>query len=254
MIVKMTKQLSQAQIKKAIDDGHAEVRSWGNLHRRLESMQDTSWIFRGVTSPHHYPIPSIGREKIFGPYKLEQEKNLFNQFKKRAIALVSGSSFDDWHWLAYAQHIGVPTRLLDWSSSPLAAVFFALEGDSDEDRVVYALKYSQYIHEVEQKDENPLDNKREGRFSAPLAFGRIRAQRGLFTIHPHPTKIFYPKGLRSIVIPSDKVHGFRRLLYKYGIDPWHIYPDMQGLGQQLQWQFKNKVGLGRIFTEESKYS
>ena len=84
----MTKQLSQAQIKKAIDDGHEEVRSWNNLHGKLESMRDTSWIFRGVTSLHHYPIPSIGREKIFGPYKLEQERNLFNEFKKRAIALV----------------------------------------------------------------------------------------------------------------------------------------------------------------------
>jgi hypothetical protein len=248
------KTLSQAEIRKAIDSGHEEVRSWKELHGRLENMRDTAWIFRGVTELNHYPLPSIGREKVFGPYKLAQERHLFAEFKRRVVALVPSPGFDDWHWLAYAQHIGVPTRLLDWSASPLAALFFALEGDSDEDRVLYALKYSQYIHEVDQQNQkDPLSNKHEGRFTAPLAFDRIRAQRGLFTIHPHPTKIFYKNGMRSIVIPSDKVPDFRRRLYKYGIDPWHIYPDMHGLGQQLHWQLKNKVGLGRIFTEDSKY-
>lgn len=250
----MKKQPSQKQIMTAIDDGHKELSSWKQLHGLLEDMRDTAWIFRGVASLSHYPIPSIGREQVFGPYKLAQEEHLLDEFKKRAVALMVNSNFDDWHSLAYAQHIGVPTRLLDWSSSPLIALFFALEPESDEDRVVYAFKFSQYIHEVEQHESGPLKCKKEGRFSPPFAFDRIRAQRGLFTIHPQPTKIFYREGMKTIVIPSNKVNDFRRRLYKYGIDPWHIYPDMQGLGQQLHWQYKNKIGLGKIFTSESKYA
>lgn len=249
----MKEQPSQNQIKKAIDDGHKEVATWKQLHGLLENMRDTAWIFRGVTSPSHYPTPSIGREKIFGPYKLAQEERLFSEFKKRAIALFPTSTFDDWDSLAYAQHIGVPTRLLDWSISPLVALFFALESNSDQDRVVYAFKFSQYIHEVERHESGPLKCSKEGRFSAPFLFDRIRAQRGLFTIHPNPTKIFYREGMRTLLIPSSKVKDFRKRLYKYGIDPWHIYPDMQGLGQQLNWQFKNKVGLGKVFTSDSKY-
>jgi hypothetical protein len=251
---KLTKQPSQDSIRSRIDNGHQVASTWTEFHAKLEKMRDTAWIFRGVSSPFHYPLPSIGRESVFGHYKLAQEKRLFQEFKNRAVALVSDPRFNDWHWLAFAQHIGVPTRLLDWTSSPLVAAFFALESESPEDRVIYAVKYSQYIHEVDHQKKGPFENSQEGRFSAPLAFDRIRAQRGLFTIHPDPTKIFYQEKMRTVLIPANKVRDFRRRLYKYGVDHWHVYPDMHGLGQQLSWQFQNKVGLGKIFTSQSRHA
>lgn len=185
------KKVSKKRLTKAaIDGSHVEIKDWKGLHGELESMRDTGWIFRGVTSPDHYLIPSIGREAVFGPYKLAQEQRLFEEFKNRAAALISDYRFNDWDWLAYGQHIGVPSRLLDWSVSPLVALFFALEGDTGSDRVLYACKYSRYLYEVDHHTTSPFTNKMEGRFTAPLAFDRIRAQRGVFTIHPQPTKIF----------------------------------------------------------------
>lgn len=244
-----TKTQSQEEIKRSVDRGHVTVSGWKTLHEKLESMRDSGWIFRGVSSPEHYLVPSIGREKVYGHYKLAQEQRLFAEFKNRAISLITDPRFNDWDWLAYAQHIGVPTRLLDWSVSPLVALYFALEADNDEHRVVYAVKYSKYVHEVDHRNTDPFDNTQEGRFTAPLAFDRIRAQRGIFTIHPDPTKVFHPKGLKSLLVPNHLVADFRRRLFKYGIDHWHIYPDAHGLGQQLAWQFKNKVGLGSLFVE-----
>lgn len=238
---------SQTNIKKAVDEGHIIIKDWKDLHSKFESMRDSGWIFRGVSSPAHYLIPSIGREKVYGPYKKAQEERLFHEFKNRAIALISDYRFDDWDWLAYAQHIGVPTRLLDWSVTPLVALYFALEENSETDRVIYAVKYSKYVHEVDHRNIGPFDNSKEGRFTAPLAFDRIRMQRGIFTIHPHPTKVFNPNGLKSFLIKKELVNDFRRRLFKYGIDHWHIYPDAHGLGMQLAWQFKNKVGLGSLF-------
>jgi hypothetical protein len=108
----------------------------------LGRMSDTGWILRGVSSPDHYPVPSIGREKIYGPYKLAQEERLIQEFKHRAVSLIDGGSFDDWHWLAYAQHLGVPTRLLDWTVNPLVAAFFALHSDCDSDGAIFCVKYS----------------------------------------------------------------------------------------------------------------
>lgn len=238
--------LSQRDVKKAIDSSHTNVKNWTHFHAQLEEMRDTGWIFRGVSSPTHYPIPSIGREDVFGRYKQTQEERLFQEFKDRAIALMNDHRFNDWDWLAFAQHIGVPTRLLDWTTNPLVAAFFALESDSEEDRIIYAVKYSRFIYEVDHKDCGPFDNTEEGRFTAPLAFDRIRAQRGLFTIHPEPTKIFYPKGMKTLLIEAKNANDFRRRLFKYGFDHWHVYPDAHGLGRQLNWQFKNKVGLGLV--------
>jgi hypothetical protein len=245
-----TKSLSRDAIKSDVAKRRVKVSDWRSLHQHLESMRDSGWIFRGVSSPDHYLLPSIGRESVYGHYKLAQEQRLFEEFKIRAISLMSDPRFDDWHWLAYAQHIGVPTRLLDWTVSPLVALYFALEAESDSDRVLYAVSYSRYIHEVDHGNSGPFSNTKEGRFTAPLAFDRIRSQRGIFTIHPEPTKIFHPKGLKSFLIPAELVKDFRRRLFKYGIDHWHVYPDAHGLGLQLAWQFKNKVGLGSVFVSK----
>lgn len=240
----MKKKPTDAEIKRKIDAGRIRVSDWPDLHRHLEDMRDSGWIFRGVVSTSHYPVPSIGREDEYGEYDPQQERSLFEEFKLRVAALMNDPRLDDWDWLAYAQHIGVPTRLLDWTASPLAALFFALERDSNEDRIVYAVKYSKSIHEIDRSARSPFDNHTEGRFTPPLKFARLQAQRGLFTIHPDPTKIFYVKGMQALLIPSDKVAGFRRRLFKYGIDHWHNYPDAYGLGQQMSWQYKNRVGVG----------
>jgi hypothetical protein len=243
----MTKQLTQVEIKKRIDSHHIVVETWEQLHAALGRMSDTGWIFRGVSSPEHRPIPAIGREKIYGPYKRAQEERLLQEFKHRAVSLIDGRGFDDWHWLAYAQHLGVPTRLLDWTVSPLVAAYFALQADCDSDRAIFCVKYSQYIHEVDRIGSSPFESHREGRFTPPLVFDRIRAQRGLFTIHPDPTKVFYHHSLRVVRIANASVVKLRKRLFKYGIDHWHIYPDAEGLGQQLRWQYRNKIGLGSYF-------
>lgn len=240
---------SQASIKARIDRNQEVIKSWTDLHSKLEQMRDTAWIFRGVTGIDHYPIPSIGREALFGHYKRAQEERLFQEFKDRAISLLHDHRLTEWDWLAFAQHIGVPTRLLDWTASPMVAAFFAIESDVKRDRLIYAVKYSRYLFEVENDRCSPFENKTEGRFTAPLIFDRIRAQRGLFTIHPHPTLIFSPKGMRMLRIPYEMVADFRRRLFKYGVDHWFIYPDAQGLGKQMNWQYKNRVGLGRIFMD-----
>ena len=55
----------------------------------------------------------------------EIEDNLLDDFIKYGSSLI-GNNTNAFTYLAFAQHYGLPTRLVDWSSNPLVALFFAI--------------------------------------------------------------------------------------------------------------------------------
>lgn len=82
------------------------------------------YVFRGSdkTWPLNTSLQRLAKED---PSKIQLlERALVRSFRKYA----SAGLFDDkseWHVLAVGQHNGLPTRCLDWSSSPLVAAHFA---------------------------------------------------------------------------------------------------------------------------------
>lgn len=79
--------------------------------------------FRGQGDSGWKLSPSLARKKKL----LEAEAALIKRFKQNAVPHLPNRPDSEWEWLFLMQHYRLPTRLLDWTESPLAALYFAVE-------------------------------------------------------------------------------------------------------------------------------
>jgi hypothetical protein len=111
--------------------------------------------YRGVERVEYSLTNSLTRLGL--PYP-GMERNVLRQFQKYAHRDIVDRN-GDWHWLSVAQHHGLPTRLLDWTFSPLVALHFAVadpEKYPDKPAAVWMVNYTEAHRLLLKRDTDVL--------------------------------------------------------------------------------------------------
>jgi hypothetical protein len=202
------------------------------------------------------------------------ERLLSREFMRKAPGLIANPprATDYMEWLALMQHYGAPTRLLDWTYSFWAAVFFALEDAKISDEkscAVWALQIdwwrdecvAKQVPELKEMLKEGSNLKREINFilknqvkpgiwplNAYRLNERVIAQQALFVVPLDVTKTFMEnlgdcsKGQQKpsqhiikLVIPCKKEIVSEAINYLYGhnMTSATFFPGVEGFARSI---------------------
>ncbi len=209
-----------------------EIRDFNELFQFAQHYRSSRWVFRGVANSTYLPTP-----KAYRFQELDDER-LFRHFMREAVALGDRLPQNDWEWLALAQHHGLATRLLDWTENALVAVFFAVDSHPEDDGAVYSFHTDELVRHNELSTTSPFSVDKVGRYRPYHVTARLRAQRGLFTIHPKSIPILSEgEHLHKAIIPASAKNKLRWNLSRFGFNHATIFPDLDGLAAHLHWSY-----------------
>lgn len=253
------------------------VDSWIQLQDALfeDSWQESlsrhrsQFVFRGVPQARHALATSLQT----GHFE-QHERHLLTSFRKYALrSAVHGDSI--WNWLSLAKHHGLPTRLLDWSYSPLVAMHFATQDISrfDDDAAIWCVDYrktnellpkplrkvlhdedvniftTELLHRVAsslQEFESLGKNDFVVFFEPPSLDERIVNQFALFSL-PSRSRLMLDSLLqqrdasyRRVIIPAKLKWEIRDKLDQANVTERVLFPGLDGLSQWLKRYFTTR--------------
>lgn len=231
-----------------------QVTSVGDLLQAIKAHVKPGAVvwYRGHTNKDWGLVPSLARDNGI---HLHKENALYKRFVQNATQLLENApDFDDeWGWLFLMQHHRAPTRLLDWSESPLVALYFAtLTGEQDaKDSAIWCLDPIELNRKAklnfafdlelpafkEKKLQSYLPSYIDPKSPmdpvaaiGPRSSRRMAAQLGTFTVNHTSHEPIQSLGDKShvwrYIIPAGKKASLRRELLCLGYSSLMLFPDL----------------------------
>ena len=236
--------------------------SWNADLQRFRS----PYAFRGTTCATHTLASSLlrlarGRADV---HRLELA--LLRNFRKYAHGEVTRPD-SIWDWMAIGQHRGLPTRLLDWTYSPLVALHFATNDPATfgTDGVVWCVNFVEANKRLpaplrrilEQEGSDTFTVEMLGAFKSLRAFDalkrtpfvvfmeppaidrRILNQLALFSLMSKPDARLddwleqHPELCRKVPVPASLKWEIRDKLDQANVNERVLFPGLDGLSQWL---------------------
>jgi len=255
------------------------VQSWLDI---LDALYEGSWnrdlqrfrspfAFRGMNRVGHTLVSSLVRLAEPSADTARLELALLRNFRKYGHGEVSGAD-SVWDWLALGQHRGLPTRLLDWTYSPLVALHFATENTTDfgHDGIVWCVNFVEANKRLPARLKRILREEGSDTFTVemlspfpslrsfdalsrepfvvflepPAVDQRILNQLALFSLMSSPSARLddwlgqHPDLCRRVIVPSALKWEIRDKLDQSNVNERVLFPGLDGLSRWLTRYYK----------------
>lgn len=235
------------------NDGSIEIEKLSEYISFVEDLDVEYSLSRGHGSIRYSLLPSAYREeKGIRKYESKSVKYFLDQFIVNATNHFKDDNLkptNELEWEAYGQHFGVPTRLLDFSFSPLISLYFAVEKSfdsyKDDDAVVWFLNPKK-LNEKTTDNRNILNISEDtlpSRINDPFVVqakrlnNRIHSQQGAFVFFNGCTKplekTFEEDILKKLIIKADYKKKILVSLHDIGFGVSSLYPELEYVSKDI---------------------
>jgi hypothetical protein len=267
-----------------------EIKSLGDLLDRTTPPEPdaasgrlrSTAVYRGVAYPDSRLLTSLDRLGGLEPAhsKVHLEEHLLRNFIRYGKPFLPEHRENLWEIMVIAEHHGLPTRLLDWTHSPLVAAHFATLTDlPGTDRIVWRLDWKavhrkfrlrDVVFMVEDLDAllkerglpegwDFLDRGMTARqqfvciLEPSATTQRLAVQSGVFTLAASKDRsldrILEENGLSDsltqFIIPGSKVDYIRDQLDLCTVDERRLFPGLDGIAAELRRYYSASGGAPR---------